>query len=152
MKLHKTIATVFGIGYISKGSGTVAAFALCVLVYIANELNVYSNVLSCVFSVIVFAAGVHAANEVEIIWGKDSKKVVIDEVFGMMITLLFLPINFTTLIGGFILFRFFDIAKPLYIRKMENYKGGWGVMMDDFLAGVYANILLQVIIRIQEVI
>jgi phosphatidylglycerophosphatase A len=45
-----------------------------------------------------------------------------------------------------LLFRFFDIAKPLYIRKMEELNGGWGVMMDDVLAGVYANLILQLVV------
>ena len=71
---------------------------------------------------------------------------VIDEVAGMWVSVLFLPQNLWLLIAGFILFRFFDIVKPLYIRRMEAFKGGWGVMLDDVLAGVYANIILQVIV------
>lgn len=79
-------------------------------------------------------------------WGKDPSKVVIDEVIGMWITMIFIPFSWTNLLFGFILFRFFDIAKPLGVRKMENLKGGTGVMMDDVLAGIYANIVLQVIV------
>jgi phosphatidylglycerophosphatase A len=50
---------------------------------------------------------------------------------------------------GLVLFRFFDIAKPLFIRKMEKLRGGWGVMLDDMLAGVYANLLLQIVVLIK---
>jgi len=57
---------------------------------------------------------------------------------------VFVPMNIYTLIGGLILFRFFDIVKPLGIRKMEALPSGTGVMMDDVLAGVYSNILVWV--------
>jgi phosphatidylglycerophosphatase A len=67
----------------------------------------------------------------------------VDEVMGMAMSFVFLPINLVTLSVGLLLFRFFDIRKPLYIRKMEDLKGGWGVMMDDLLAGLYSNIILQ---------
>ena len=70
----------------------------------------------------------------------------IDEVAGMCITLLFIPVNWQYGLAGWILFRFFDIVKPLYIRKMELLPGGWGVMMDDILAGLYANILVSLVI------
>jgi phosphatidylglycerophosphatase A len=90
--------------------------------------------------------GVYSSGKVEPEWGKDSYRVVIDEVAGMCITLLFVPVRWPYLLAGLLLFRFFDIAKPLFIRKMENLKGGWGVIMDDVLAGVYANLLLQLIV------
>ncbi|RZK12716.1 MAG: phosphatidylglycerophosphatase A, partial [Hymenobacter sp.] len=56
----------------------------------------------------------------------------------------FVPITTTSLLVGLVLFRLFDIAKPLYIRRMEQLPGGVGVMMDDVLAGIYANLLLQI--------
>ena len=83
---------------------------------------------------------------VEPIWGKDHGRVVIDEVAGMCISLLFVPVTIGYVLAGLILFRFFDIAKPLFIRKLELLPGGWGVMMDDILAGVYTNILLHAFI------
>ncbi|WP_460879502.1 phosphatidylglycerophosphatase A family protein [Pontibacter rugosus] len=97
-------------------------------------------------TVLLTGLGVWSATQVEPLWGKDDKKVVIDEVAGMCISLLFLPLTPVTLMVGLLLFRFFDIAKPLFIRKMENFKGGWGVMLDDVLAGVYANIVLQILL------
>jgi phosphatidylglycerophosphatase A len=60
--------------------------------------------------------------------------------------MLFVPFSFQNLIIAFILFRVFDIAKPLGIRKLEKIQNGWGVMLDDVLAGIYANIVLQIII------
>lgn len=87
--------------------------------------------------------GVFSGDEVEVDWGKDSSRVVIDEVSGMLIAILFLPHNLYILAGGLVLFRFFDILKPLGIRKLEALKGGTGVMADDVLAGIYSNVLLQ---------
>ena len=83
----------------------------------------------------------------EALWGKDSYRVVIDEVAGMCLTLLFVPVRWQYVLIGLLLFRFFDIAKPLYIRKMEALDGGWGVMMDDVLAGAYSNLILQLIVH-----
>ena len=64
----------------------------------------------------------------------------------MLVTMLFIPANLYLLLAGLVLFRFFDIVKPLGIRKMEDLKGGTGVMMDDVLAGVYANLVLQAVV------
>ncbi|MEO6981354.1 MAG: phosphatidylglycerophosphatase A, partial [Mucilaginibacter sp.] len=66
--------------------------------------------------------------------------VVIDEVAGMCISLLFTPVELKYVITALVLFRFFDIVKPLFIRKMEKVPSGWGIMMDDVLAGVYTNL------------
>jgi phosphatidylglycerophosphatase A len=91
--------------------------------------------------------GVWVSMEVEKDWGKDSSRVVIDEAAGMCISLLFVPVSLAYMITALLLFRFFDILKPLYIRKAESLPGGWGVMTDDVLAGVYTNIVLQVLIH-----
>ena len=62
----------------------------------------------------------------------------------MWVSMLFVPITGPSLLAGLVLFRFFDIVKPLYIRRMEQLPGGVGVMMDDVLAGIYTNLLLQI--------
>jgi len=142
----KWIASIFGIGYIRKGGGTVAAafaaFVWWLLFHNYGTLFVWQVVLTLATTLL----GVWAGNVVEKDWGKDSYRVVIDEVAGMFISMLFIPVDWRWLFTGFVLFRFFDIAKPLYIRRMEAFKGGWGVMLDDVLAGIYANILLQIIV------
>ena len=73
----------------------------------------------------------------------DPSFVVIDEVAGQLITLFLLPFSWKILIAGFILFRVFDVIKPFPARRAEKLHGGWGIMMDDVLAGLYGNILLQ---------
>ncbi|SDG58272.1 phosphatidylglycerophosphatase A [Pedobacter terrae] len=90
--------------------------------------------------------GVMSADRVEEIWGKDHNRVVIDEVAGMCITLLFVPLKWQYTLIGLVLFRFFDILKPFGIRKLEELPGGWGVMADDVLAGIYANVILQLVV------
>ncbi len=97
---------------------------------------------------LLMAAGVWSSGRMERKWGKDNYRIVIDEVVGMCCTLLFIPVRWPYVLTGLVLFRFFDIAKPLYIRRMEELKGGWGVMMDDVLAGVYSNLILQVLVRL----
>ncbi len=87
--------------------------------------------------------GIWSATVVEPQWGKDSYRVVIDEIAGMCLSLLFVPIHAKSLLAGLVLFRLFDILKPLGIRRLEKLNGGWGVMLDDLLAGLYTNLVLQ---------
>jgi len=143
MSGYKFIATFFGIGYIGKGAGTIAALFVGVLLYYGVQFNIYTPNRLFSLCVALMALGVHVSAKVEKSWGKDSKYVVIDEAVGMCVSVLFLPLGFITLLSGFILFRFFDIYKPLFIRKTEHLPGGWGVMTDDVVAGIYSNIVLQ---------
>jgi phosphatidylglycerophosphatase A len=145
MLFHKLFSSTLGIGYI-KGGGTIAA-AVCGLCWYLAWHGAYPPVWPSVgITIAITFAGVWSSSMVEPIWGKDPSKVVIDEVAGMGIGLLFLPVSVTYLLCAFILFRFFDIVKPLYIRKMEALPSGWGIMMDDVLAGLYTNILLQAVV------
>ena len=123
-----------------------AAAACCIAWYLAGAGGNESVFIEIAVTLAILALGIWSANKVEEKWGKDSSKVVIDEVAGMCITLLLVPIKWQYVLVGLALFRFFDIAKPLYIRRMEKLNGGWGVMMDDVLAGIYANIVLQLIV------
>jgi phosphatidylglycerophosphatase A len=145
--MHRIIATGLSIGYIGKGGGTVAAAACCIAWYLAFSGGV-DPLVAVLVTVIITDLGVWAADGVESLWGEDSPRVVIDEIAGMCISLLFLPVTLATVLVGFVLFRFFDIVKPLYIRRAESIPGGWGVMADDLLAGLYANVILQVAVRI----
>ncbi len=72
----------------------------------------------------------------------------IDEITGYLVTMFAVPVTWWSVLGGFLLFRVFDILKPFPIRRMERYlPGGWGVMLDDVAAGVYANLSLQLLRR-----
>jgi phosphatidylglycerophosphatase A len=73
----------------------------------------------------------------------DPGPVVIDEVMGMLITLLLIPVGWGGLLLGFLLFRALDVVKPFPARQLERLHGGLGVMADDAMAGIYANVLLR---------
>ncbi|MGH7451292.1 MAG: phosphatidylglycerophosphatase A family protein [bacterium] len=76
----------------------------------------------------------------------DPQEVVIDEVMGMAVTLAFLPLSLKAIGIGFLLFRIFDIIKPFPVRRSEKLPGGWGIVMDDVIAGIYANVGVRIIL------
>lgn len=84
---------------------------------------------------------------VNIYKSKDPSQIVIDEVCGYLFTMILIPFNWVNVIVGFFLFRILDILKPYPIRKIENLRDGYGIVLDDVLAGIYANIILQIFIR-----
>lgn len=147
IKLHEILSSFFGIGYIKKGGGTVAAIATAFIWFVAVAVPDSWIVIGVVLLVIIY--GIWAGNEVEKKWGKDSSKVVIDEVAGMLVALIFIPVTTINVLIALLLFRFFDILKPLLIRRLEQMPGGWGVMGDDVLAGIYSNIILQLFLLLQ---
>ena len=147
LSLAKIIATAGGIGYIKKGSGTIAALVMCVVWYFSLKNYGSKNWLTGGAIAAIFVIGVWSATVVEKIWGKDSNKVVIDEIGGMCVSLFLVPVCVPYILVGFILFRFFDIVKPLFIRKSEALPAGWGVMADDLLAGIFSNLILQIIVK-----
>ncbi|MDP9078532.1 MAG: phosphatidylglycerophosphatase A [Bacteroidota bacterium] len=143
MQFHKLFSTSLGIGYIGKGGGTVAALFCCICWYLAWHGSFPPPLfLSVAITLVITLVGVWSSGVVEKVWGKDPSRVVIDEVAGMCIGLMFIPVELKYVITGLVLFRFFDILKPLFIKKMELLPAGWGIMMDDVLSGVYTNILL----------
>lgn len=148
--IYKLTATAFGAGYSPFAPGTMGAIVGCLALWLFEKYNLISTtstpLLFIGLIVIVTIMGIIATDKLEDEWGKDPSKVVLDEVIGMWITMMFVPLSFLNILIGFGLFRFFDIAKPLGIRKLEQLKGGVGVMADDILAGIYANIVLQIII------
>jgi phosphatidylglycerophosphatase A len=147
MLFHKITSTSLGIGYVGKGAGTVAAIATCLVWYTTGIATHGSMIAPLMVTIGIIALGIWSGNVVESIWGKDHNRVVIDEVAGMCITLLWVPVTPLNILIGLFLFRFFDILKPLFIKRLEELPGGWGVMFDDILAGIYANLVLQLFIR-----
>jgi len=156
MTVDKQIVTFFGVGYTPKAPGTAGALAGGVLfyliVFILNKtgLNFYSiQWIMTLLTVVVLLVSVKAIKNLDGIWEHDSQKIVIDEVVGVWIAMLFIPSSWLNYLLAFVLFRFFDIAKPLFIRKIDNLKSSWSIMLDDVVAGVYANLVLQLIILLK---
>ncbi|MDP1622478.1 MAG: phosphatidylglycerophosphatase A [Bacteroidales bacterium] len=142
----KLTASGFGLGYSPVAPGTMGAIgamgvAILILNYLADPY-LWLACLSLVFTIL----GVVGSNKLQSQWGKDPSRIVIDEMVGMWVSLMWVGSAWIHFVGAFILFRFFDIVKPLGIRKTEKFPGGWGVMADDILAGFYTNIILQIII------
>lgn len=144
--INKLIATCFGIGYLQKGAGTIAALFCCLSWYFFR-IDQAAMIVQLAYLLLLFFIGVFAATKVETEWGHDSNRVVIDEWMGMGVTLFMVPFSWTNFIIGFVLFRLFDIVKPFFIRKAEAAPGGWGVMLDDLLAGIYSAVILQLLIK-----
>lgn len=95
-------------------------------------------------AVALFFLGVFASSHVANIWRvKDPQAIVIDEIAGMWIALLWLPREIVYFAGAFVAFRLFDIFKPFPARQAEQLPAGWGIMVDDVVAGVYANLTIQ---------
>jgi phosphatidylglycerophosphatase A len=146
--IHKTIATFFGTGYSPFAPGTAGALLAAVILVLFDYFQIVLENPPLFFILILITTliGIYSTNQLLSGWGKDPSKVVIDEAVGMWISMFFIPFNYLNLLLAFGLFRIFDIYKPLGIRKLEQLNGGLGVMADDVLAGIYANIVLQIII------
>ncbi|MGB3863163.1 MAG: phosphatidylglycerophosphatase A [Candidatus Aminicenantaceae bacterium] len=140
--LSKIIATFFGVGYLPLAPGTIASFLMILLYkYYLYTWNwpVYLGVLVLIFIFGALASSVHA----ETIKKQDPRSVVIDEVLGQLIVLFRMPPAWPLLIASFLLFRMLDILKPYLIKKSENFPRGWGIMMDDVVAGVCSGIIIN---------
>ena len=145
------VGTFFGVGYMKPGPGTYASVATVLLWWAAgNLLHIESHhlsVLTFLAMIVVTAIGVPASTKVAIEAGrKDPGFVVIDEVAGQLFALLALSQTWVHGLLALVLFRLFDIFKPWPIRKVEKLEGGWGIMMDDVLAGFFAHLVVQVLL------
>ena len=140
-KLALWIAQLGPIGRIKYGPGTFGSLAAIPLLFVAGDGQFLPFLCLAVITVGVWASG-RAAQAMKV---KDPSTVIIDEVCGMLVTFLFVPINLTFVIIGFVCFRFFDIVKPPPIRLLEKAPGGIGIVLDDIGAGIFANLILQII-------
>jgi len=144
------IATFFGIGYLRPGPGTWGS-AATVLLWAASAHFIPQAVhmpFQIALIVVVVLIGIPAATEVARAKGnKDPQFVVIDEVAGQLIALIAVPIAWKTLLAGFMVFRVFDILKPPPVRQLEKLPAGTGIVLDDVAAGIYALIVMQLLLR-----
>ncbi len=138
------IGTALGAGYSPIAPGT-AGSLLGLLLFYLYPLNTWPGIG---ILVLIFFLGVWTSTRIEQEQGEDPSLVVIDEVVGQWVALLFLPFySLKIFVLAFLLFRFFDVLKPPPIDRSQQLKAGYGIMIDDVLAGVYANIILQLIFR-----
>ena len=146
-RLAVWIATGFGIGYFPVAPATVASFAVAlVLLLLSGSLDPW---IVGGAALAVAAIGVWSAGEAEKTLGTDAKPIVIDEVVGMMVGVCGVPMGASPILTLgllFVLFRVFDIWKPLGIGRSQSLPGGWGVMVDDVLAGLATNVVLRILV------
>ncbi|MDX9869917.1 MAG: phosphatidylglycerophosphatase A [Candidatus Cloacimonadales bacterium] len=151
-------STLFGIGYIPFMPGTFGTLAAAILWFLIPDYIFYNSTEKTIYIfeyaimsgivAILFFLGVYLTGQAEKQLGKDNGKIIFDELVGYLVAVLFLPKTLMICIYAFVLFRVFDIGKPYPISKSQNLKGGWGVMIDDAIAGLFANALMQILILI----
>ena len=147
-KLSFILATVFGVGYAPKASGTMGSLVTLPLAWALSQLGGWPLILAMAFA--VYVVGVLSTREVLKYTAHDPSFVVIDEVVGQLLTFVLIsdiyPLDMYWLAGGFAAFRFFDILKPWPVSYFDKkWKNATGVMMDDVMAGLYAAGVLKVV-------
>jgi len=136
------VATIGFLGFIPFAPGTIGSlFALAL--FLITELPLSAHFILIITGALI---GTYVSTVAEkVLNEKDSKKIIIDEFIGFYVAVLYLPRTPGFVISAFLLFRFFDILKPLFISKLEKtLSNGLGIMADDIVAGVYTNVVLQV--------
>ncbi|MBS3812064.1 MAG: phosphatidylglycerophosphatase A [Halanaerobiales bacterium] len=140
-KLTAIIASCFYIGYIPGAPGTYGSLFALLLI---SQFEILTNLTSIILFILIgliFSTLMEKQSK-----KRDDQRIIIDEFAGMLITFYLIPINFLYLVLGFVLFRLYDIFKPYPIKKLQKLPAGWGIMVDDILAGLYARIVLYIII------
>jgi phosphatidylglycerophosphatase A len=140
---YRLIATGLGSGYSPFAPGT-AGSVVGIALYI--PFTFLPQAVLLVATILVFIIGTIASAKVEKALGEDPSVVVVDEVVGMWVSLLFIPFSFRAVLFAFFFFRIFDIFKPPPARESEALKNGLGIMTDDVIAGVYANLVTRILL------
>ena len=138
-RLIKLIATFFCIGYLPFMPGTWGSLAgVLIYFFIRNNPFIYLLVL-----ILLLVLGFYAAGKKKTLLGKkDDKRIVIDEVCGILLLYLLIPIEPAYLAAGFVLYRIFDILKPYPIKRAEGAGGSFGIMIDDIIAALYSFVAI----------
>ena len=148
-KFWLAIATFFGVGYLPIAPGTWASLVTAATLYVVYPwiTTPHSLYLALAFVTIL---GIPAATHAEKHFGKkDPGTCVIDEVAGQMVCLIFVPHSLPHYLTAFLIFRVTDILKPFPIRRIERLGGGWGIMIDDLLAGGYTLAIIYLLISLK---
>ena len=135
----------FYTGYVPFASGTFGSIAALIIYWIPG----FEKPVILIPAIILFTFyGIYVANKFEIIFGKDPAECTIDEVVGMWISLLYLPKTIIISLAAFLIWRALDIIKPYPAGKLEELKGGLGIMMDDVTAGFYSLFIVHILVKI----
>ncbi|MCX8037363.1 MAG: phosphatidylglycerophosphatase A [Candidatus Sumerlaeia bacterium] len=134
-------------GYIPFASGTFATLLAIPLFYPLVPVNVFSFPKAACLAIVLAAlscAAVWLSGAAERTYGeKDSHKIVIDEIAGFFVAMVFVPFRWPQIVAAFLIFRALDVLKPAPIRQSQRLPGGWGIVTDDLLAGLYTCIMVH---------
>jgi len=143
-KYMKQIATLGPIGYLP-APGTMGTLAALPFVYFISLLSLPHQaciiLVTSIVSLFIIDKALKSFNNV------DPSQIVVDEFVGCLVTFAGIQFDLSSVLAGFLLFRLFDILKPLGIKKIEKLPGAWGVLLDDYAAGTLASILLWCLMR-----
>jgi len=140
-KLNVLVGSFFYCGFFPVAPATFASFIWVVAYLFVPRFDLLVNPLSLV---VTLPIAIYTSHKMESIYGRDASEIVIDEFAGMQISLLFVKPEPIVAVVAFFLFRFFDIAKPFPINRSQRVPGGFGVVLDDVIAGIYARLALGV--------
>ena len=143
-EIIKLISTFFYTGYLPLIPGTFGSMAGLLVFYLIKDNTSVFALVTFVILILGFAVTSEAEN---IFRRKDASCIVIDEVSGMLLSLLFLPYSARVVVIAFFLFRILDTLKPYPAGRLQNLKGSLGIMSDDIVAALYTNIILQLALR-----
>ena len=139
-----SLACWFGLGLVPWAPGTLGTIGTLPLVFL---IGCFRPLPSLIFVITVLLLAIWITTQAQKVLAQDDPGVIVmDEVAGLLVSLLWIPLSFLNVLSGFLLFRFFDIIKPYPIKRIENLPGGFGIVLDDVLAGIYANVALRLII------
>jgi phosphatidylglycerophosphatase A len=143
-RVKLVLATWFGAGFSPLVPGTIGTLFAAPLVLLLWRIGAWPVHLLAI--VVVASLGLWAAADAETYWNrKDPKQVVIDEAAGFLVATFLIPPHALPLLAAFVLFRVFDILKPWPGRRLERLPGAWGIMADDLVAGLYADLAIQAV-------
>lgn len=141
----KTTTTFLYVGYLPFIPGTFASIVGIILFYFVKD-NIFLYIL---LTLILIALGFLFTGRAEKIFNKkDARCIVIDEISGMLLSLIFIPYDIKLVIIAFILFRILDALKPFPSNRLQNLTGSISIMSDDIVAGLYTNLILHVVLRL----
>ena len=146
--LARLIATFFGAGKFPIAPATFAsAIVAGILFALGGGPDGFGHPLvEAIVIVALLPISIAAAHRAERTLGHDASPIVIDEVVGQMLALWMVPRSWSYVLAGFLLFRLFDIWKPLGANEAQNAPGGFGIVADDVIAGIYACLVLQIVL------
>ncbi|MCX5707049.1 MAG: phosphatidylglycerophosphatase A [Candidatus Omnitrophica bacterium] len=142
--LIRLLATFFYVGYLPLIPGTFGSLAGILIFYLIKGNPLTYLLVTLILIVLGFASVGQAERLMQT---KDPRYIVIDEVCGMLLSFLFIPYDIKLVIIGFLLFRILDTLKPYPAGSLERVRGSVGIMSDDIIAGLYTNIILQIVVR-----